>query len=408
MDTLAAVALARHARVGQVADTARARSLRLWRQMDFRNLDVSWARLAPAVVQQVSAAQFTLASGSDSYTNQITHASAQSQPKGAIVPEAFVGVDGAGRELAGTLEGAVTTTKTAISGGLGGTEAMQAGASYLAAIVKTLIADTSRSADLTAATARTYTYYVRVVGGSACSRCAILAGIRSGAEAFARHVSCQCTAAPVTETYKDGDRFATYDKSQVGDGLFDGPQEYFDSLSPEMQDKIFTQAGAQSIRDGADISRIVNARRGANGIGYSSARHGAGTVPQPRGTFQKTTIGYRPNGTPVQVYSTVEGTTVRGQFGRAQRDFSDTQRLAGGRYSTTKRVRLMPESINVIAGDDLTLRQAFLRDAGYIDYLPAHGRDAAGKWVQEITDQRAADRKLVDRATLRFNNFTLG
>jgi hypothetical protein len=408
MDSVAQIALARRDRIVSVADTARARSLRVWRQMDFKNLDASWYAIAPTISQQVSAAQLVLANESDRFTNAITRASGAQQPRGEIQSQAFAGVDGAGRDLSGTLEGAVTTTKTAIGSGLGATESLQAGASYLAAIVKTLIADASRSADLVAAASSSYTYYVRVVGGSACSRCAILAGIRSGSEAFARHASCQCSAAAVTETRKEGDRYSTYDKSAIKDGLFDGPSEYFDALSAVEQDRIFTKAGAQAIRDGADINKVVNARRGANGIGYSSARGGATKVPAPRGRFQKTTIGVRADGSVVRVYTTAESATIRGGFGKAQRDFSANQILRGARYASTGRIRLMPESIIEICGDNLPLRQAFLRDAGYISYIPSHGYDNQGKWMQELADQKHEDRILVNRATLRFNNFVLG
>ena len=39
------------------------------------------------------------------------------------------------------------------------------------------------------------------------------------------------------------------------------PRRYFDSLSEPEQDAAFTHDGAQAIRDGADIARVVNARR---------------------------------------------------------------------------------------------------------------------------------------------------
>jgi hypothetical protein len=197
-------------------------------------------------------------------------------------------------------------------------------------------------------------------------------------------------------------------------GLHADPQEYFDSLSEADQDRIFTKAGAQAIRDGADVSRVVSARRGAAGIGYAGHSPGPHPPGVPRGRFVKTTIGYRPNGAPVQVYTTSEGTTVRGSFGRANRDLSETRRADGARYSSTGRVRLMPESIVEIAGDDLELRQAFLRDAGYLDYVPRGGWAAyarqplGGGALADIAEQRRADRILVDRATARYANFYLG
>lgn len=43
-------------------------------------------------------------------------------------------------------------------------------------------------------------------------------------------------------------------------------------MSPAEQDKAFGKAGAQAIRDGADIGQVVNARRGmysAGGVDYT-------------------------------------------------------------------------------------------------------------------------------------------
>lgn len=37
---------------------------------------------------------------------------------------------------------------------------------------------------------------------------------------------------------------------------------YFNSLSAAEQDRLFTKAGAEAIRSGADLARVVNARRG--------------------------------------------------------------------------------------------------------------------------------------------------
>jgi hypothetical protein len=275
-------------------------------------------------------------------------------------------------------------TKTAVGAGFAREQALQAGQAYLGVIVKTLIADASRGADKVSATGKGYTYYVRVVGGSACSRCAILAGIRSAPEPFARHVSCQCTAAPVEVPGKE--------TPKLGDGLFSSAGDYFDSLSASEQDRVFTQAGAEAIRNGADITQVVNARRGADGIGYAS--HGGGRGSQVRGHFVKTTIGYRPDGSPVRVYTTTEGTTARGQFGK--------QQIAMG---STGRVRLMPETIMQIAGHNKDLAQAFLRDAGYLEYPAGHTPD----WfARGLPEQQRRDRAAVDRATLRYGNFTLG
>lgn len=48
----------------------------------------------------------------------------------------------------------------------------------------------------------------------------------------------------------------------AADDIRTDPRGYFDSLTRVEQDKAFTAAGAAAIRDGADIARVVNARRG--------------------------------------------------------------------------------------------------------------------------------------------------
>lgn len=396
MPSTAEIAFARQRFMIAVTDAARGRALQAWKQMEFANLDASWAAIGPTITAHATQAQVTLAQGSDRFVSQMSAAQNFTQDKSSIIPEAFGGVDGEGRDVSGLMYGAVTTTKKTIGAGFGSREAMQAGATYLAAMLKTVVADMARAADKTSASGRGYTRYVRVVSGSGCSRCAILAGISSGPDAFLRHVSCQCAAAPIVV------------EGKAPKGLHDSPEAYFDSLSKVEQDRIFTNAGAEAIREGANVQTVVNARRGAKGIGYSGHGGAAAKPGAPRGHFVKSTIGYRANGTPVQLYTTTESITVRGQFGRQQQNTAAIRLKSGARYQSTARVRLMPESIMTIAGNDTALRQAFLRDAGYIEYTAPHGYDKAGKWIKDIEDQRRADRVLVNGATLKFNNFTLG
>lgn len=394
MSTTASLALDRQRRLIAVTTTARNRTLVAWRQMDFDNLDASWDQVSPAIIQQVTAAQLTLAAGADRFNAQVATSYDFDPQRSKLAPPAFAGVDGDGRAVSGILRGAVTTTKEAVGAGFGRVQAMETGAAYLAAMVKTVIADMGRSADIVSATGKGFTHYIRVVNPGACSRCAILAGISSGEVAFKRHISCHCTAVASPNNV-----------NKVAGGLFSTPEEYFDSLSDAEQDRIFTKAGAQSIRDGASVSKVVSARRGADGIGYS---HRISTRSLTQNRLVKTTIGVRPDGSPVQVYTTTEGTTVRGAFGKAQQRTSAVRKAAGARYTSTSRVRLMPESIMEIAGKDLKVRQAFLRDAGYLEYVPHSGYDAAGRWIQEIESMRRADRILVDRATKAYGNFYLG
>lgn len=371
--TVAELAEQRQNRLIGITDLATNRSTRLWRSMNFDALDASWAEVGPQVAQQVVGAQLEAAKGADRFTAQVSSQYGFTEKPSRLIPESFTNVDGAGRSVGGLLYGAVTTTKQGVGAGLG-MQAFESGASYLASMIKTVVADLGRASAAVSATGRGYTEYVRVINPGACSRCAILAGVSDYKTAFKRHPACKCTSAPV--------------EHEAPEGTFGTASDYFDSLSPAEQERIFTKAGAQAIRDGADPSRVVSARRGASGV-TTSRGIGRQTTAGSGRRLERTTIGYRSDGTPIEVYTTSEGTTRRGNFGRAQSHLNVAdQRLVGSRYSSTTRVRLMPESIYEVANTPAEAR-VLLRDAGYID-LP---RVSAAERAQiAATDRALADR----------------
>lgn len=113
---------------------------------------------------------------------------------------------------------------------------------------------------------------------------------------------------------------------------FIDPDDYFQGLSRAEQERIFGAAGARAIRDGADMSQIVNARRGM------------------------TTM----NAYGRQVQATTEGTTRHGLFYRAERARTEQQtgtRFARDRIEARQGLprfdlrtpRLMPEEIYRLA-----------------------------------------------------------
>jgi hypothetical protein len=287
------------------------------------------------ITELASAAQVANAKDSNRYVAAVA---AEYGVSGSdrVVPEAFSGVDGSGRELEGLLHGSVTTTKQAIGAGMGVAEAFLSGGAYLAAMVKTALADLGRSSDLAAATAKGFTRYVRVINPGACSRCAILAGKSDYRTAFKRHPACRCTSAPVLDT------------GRTDASLIDSPEDYFDSLPPAEQDRIFTKGGAEAIRAGADPISVVSSRRGV-----STAK---ALSPNGIQRLQKTRIGKRADGSPIFGYVTSEGKSRRGAFTKAN----------GG----VARTRLMPETI-VSMTDNVALRKTLLRDAGYLDFPAA-------------------------------------
>lgn len=102
------------------------------------------------------------------------------------------------------------------------------------------------------------------------------------------------------------------------------PKAYFSSLSAAEQNRIFTVAGAQAIRDGASITTVVNARRGM----YTASAYGRA------------------------VRATREGTTRRGAFYRAERLRAIQRGLVprSGRGFRLRTPRLAPEEIYRLAG----------------------------------------------------------
>lgn len=166
--------------------------------------------------------------------------------------------------------------------------------------------------------------------------------------------NCDCRHIPSTE--------------QIAGDLRTDPDAYFRSLTPAEQDRTFTRAGAQAMRDGADMGQVVNARRGAAGMSPAGARLTRAEQQmlqggRDRGRLQTTSIYGR------DLYLTTEGTTVRGVAGKqlAQRGGTSVGRDSSGRkLSRANAPRLMPESIYQIAGDDRAEAIRLLRLNGYI------------------------------------------
>ena len=360
------------------SDALSRRLQRLWRRVSVDDLDAGWAAIEADVVAAVSAVTVQNASSAGRMVQSVARADGVASGD-VIVAGAFAGVDGTGRSSAGLLHGAVTTTKEQIGRGLSTRSAFLSGAAYLAAMSKTLVADLARSSVATASAGRNYVRYVRVVSPGACNRCAILAGSDRFSKPFLRHPACRCTSVPVTGGALPG-------------GVFGSPREYFESLSKAEQDRIFTKAGAEAIRMGADPVQVAGARRGAAGIRYSDA------YPAPlngRRTMQKVQIGVRPSGEPIMGYTTLEGTTKRGVYGRIQRDLDNAGFVSrsGSRYTVARRSRLMPETIMDLT-DDVELRRVLLRDAGYLDIPIRDGSSNA--WVGARLRQRELDRIQAD------------
>lgn len=167
---------------------------------------------------------------------------------------------------------------------------------WLEMVAASQVQDAARAAASLAIAARPAVGgWIRMMNPPSCSRCAVLAGkFFRWNQGFARHPRCDCRHIPSQEADYSDVRLS-------GD-------KWFHDLPASEQDRVFTKAGAQAVRDGADLTQVVNARRGMS-------------------TVQ---VGNRP-----AVVST-EGTTKRGLASRARTGRNATQRI-------------MPETIYAVA-----------------------------------------------------------
>lgn len=315
----------------------------------------SWAEqytadVAPKLLALLTAAQVAAARESDRYMAEVlVELGIVTAADQVLAPNAFAGVAGDGRDLAGLLAQSVVHAGKRFNAArqlaenahaeqlyaakvmreVGGPrlpdpvndfDPLHAGRSALAntekwldLVSRTVVADTVRAAESAAMVARAEVDgWVRMLNPPSCSRCTILAGKwfkwNTG---FDRHPGCDCIHIPASESDSTDLRV--------------NPDRYFHSLTNAEQDRIFTQAGAQAIRHGADIGQVVNARRG----------------------MSRAQVGGR------QVLVSSEGTTRHGLAYRGHTGRNMSQRL-------------MPETIFDIAGDDRAEAIRLLRLAGFI------------------------------------------
>lgn len=291
---------------------------RVWWRMG-ADFDASWVGVGATLTQIATTAQRRVAVGAQGYIPTVLAETGQDRAVEAfaeVSTEPLIGVAGDGRPVDSLLYTAVTNAKTAVGSGASPTAALAQQSQWLTMAVGTLLSDTGRASESLAMGVRPVSGYVRMLNPPSCSRCTVLAGKWSRKSvAFLRHPGCDCRNIPASE-------------GVAGDLTVD-PRAYFDSLSDTEADRVFTQAGAEAIRNGADVGQVVNARRG----------------------MRAAQIGGR------DVLITSEGTTRRGYAYRFVRQSAGSDIKAGGRYSRAARPRPMPETIARYATD----REDYLR-----------------------------------------------
>ncbi len=235
----------------RVALAAAGQAAGMWLAVDPARIQQSWAAAMDRLLALMVGAQRAVGNRADTYLDQVIEAQdVPATAAGRVVPAAVSGVASDGRQLITLLYQPAITALVGIRDGGDVPRALAGGAATLDMVVRTQVADAGRAADLVAMTARPQvTGYVRMLVGDSCARCAILAGRHyTWAASFNRHPRCDCTAIPARE--------------DTADDLRTDPRSFFNSLSADQQDRVFTAAGAEAIRAGADISQVVNARSG--------------------------------------------------------------------------------------------------------------------------------------------------
>lgn len=230
------------------ASAARAAG-QVWSEVRLDRIAASWLELMYSrVLHIVTAAQLGAARGAGTYVERIRRIRRRDSV-GRMEPRRLSGVASDGRPLTTLLTQPATTTLRAIRAGAPPERAAVVGATQLDMIVRSEVADAGRVATGVEITATPTLGYVRMLNPPSCSRCVVLAGrFYRWNSGFLRHPRCDCIHIPASE--------------DQADDLRTDPQAYFDSLTEAEQNRIFTGAGAQAIRDGANLGRVVNARRG--------------------------------------------------------------------------------------------------------------------------------------------------
>lgn len=219
-----------------------------WSQVDPEAVGRSWSELLAEVIALVMGGQLTAARQTPAYMRELLGNDGPS-----VNPTAFSQFAPDGRHLAGILPIAIPATLGPLNSGVGPSAAMARGAAFLDMTVRTIVADTGRQADQASMVANPDVLgYARVLELPSCARCIVLAGKTSPVmNGFLRHPRCDCAMEPVTRDHRPD---------------LVSPRTAFEAMTPEERLHSFGEAGTKAIEDGADIGRIVRARKGMQTI----------------------------------------------------------------------------------------------------------------------------------------------
>lgn len=270
-----------------------------WDQVRPAALSLTWDTVAPALAVAVARVQYDAAVVGSSYSaDTLAQQGRWVAPDAFTDPTAWVGYSSSGASLEAALAGPVVAVKQQVAAGAPVRQAMAYGRDYLEQLVRTQVTDTVRSAASVDIAVRPGTGYVRMLNPPSCERCVVLAGrfYRWNA-GFRRHPRCDCVHVASTAGGTAGAR---------AEGLIDDPYDYFNGLSEADQDRIFGAGNARAIRDGADVYRVVNSKRGRTGMLTTEGTSRRGFASDLRGRRLTPDGIYRTAGTRDEALSLLE------------------------------------------------------------------------------------------------------
>lgn len=321
----------------QLSARAIAKLVALWGTRPPADFDLWFAAHVDAMVAAIVAAQASAVAHGLEYVGDVLAAGGGDvRPDADPVADNLVGVAGDGRPLDSLMYGAVIHTKAAISAAPDRKDPnvvrrawAEQGVAALITRTMTVIADSGRVATGLGTAARPHVGYTRLLVGSSCSRCAVLAGrVYGSMTAFRRHPQCNCRHVP-------------QHRSELARNVVD-VRSFFESLSTAEQDSTFTKAGAQAIRDGADPAQVVNARRGAAGLDSAAGR----VTAAERAAIASGRLRNTPVAGGRELATTTEAMTKRGV---AYKTIVRGDQQRADDVKAGKRRRLMPEAIYEVA-----------------------------------------------------------
>lgn len=245
------VAAAHYQAQQQIVRAAAQEAQSLWGELVAASAIQQWMALLANIVELLVSGQLASARLATPYLRALAREQGVPRLSGVVVAEAFAGVAADGRELTRLLMQPALRTAGLLARGADDQDALRSGLASLMRIVTTEIPDAGRTAVGAGLTAnKQFTSYVRTLKLPSCGRCILLAGVSyRWSEGFERHPNCDCFHVPVVHD---------------GKGKLPGetPKQVFEGLTREQQDAAFGKDAAEAIRAGADMGRVVNARRG--------------------------------------------------------------------------------------------------------------------------------------------------